>query len=47
MLVIKVSKYSTQNNSVAVTDKHDKEIPKERYISLEERHEIIDGERVI
>ena len=31
--VSKVSKNSQQNNSETVTDEHDKEIPKERYIS--------------
>ena len=30
------SKNPQQNNSEAVTNEHDKEIPKERYISLEE-----------
>ena len=31
-----VSKNSQQNNSEAVTNEHDKEIPKERHISLDE-----------
>ena len=31
--VSKFSKNSQQNNSETVTDEHDKEIPKERYIS--------------
>ena len=40
--ISKVSKTSPQNNSETITDEHDKEIPKERYISPEERQEIID-----
>ena len=35
--IAKVSKHSQQNNSETVTNKHDKEIPKERYVSPEER----------
>ena len=35
--ITKVSKKSQQNNSEAVTKENDKEIPKERYISPEER----------
>ena len=31
--ITKVSKNSQQNNSETVTNEHDKEIPKERYIS--------------
>ena len=31
--ITKVSKNSQQNNSETVTNKHDKEIPKERYLS--------------
>ena len=31
--ITKVSKNSQQNNSKTVTNEHDKEIPKERYIS--------------
>ena len=31
--ITKYSKNSQQNNSETVTNKHDKEIPKERYIS--------------
>ena len=38
----KVSRNSQQNNSETVTNKHDKEIPKERYISPEEKQKIID-----
>ena len=40
--ISKVSKTSPQNNSETITNEHDKEIPKERYISPEERQEIID-----
>ena len=35
--ITKVSKSSRQNISETVTNEHDKEIPKKRYISLEER----------
>ena len=38
---------SQQNNSETLTNEHHKEIPKERYISPEERHEIIDELRLI
>ena len=34
-------KTSLQNNSETVTNEHDKETPKERYISSEERDKII------
>ena len=44
--ITKVSKNSQQNNSETVTNKHDKEIPKERYISPEEIQEIIDELRL-
>ena len=40
--ITKVSKNSRQTNSGTVTSEHDNEIPKERYISPEERQEIID-----
>ena len=40
--ITKVSKNSQQYNSEAVTNEHDKEIPKERYISPKERQKIID-----
>ena len=39
--VTRVSKNPQQNNSEIVTNKHDKGIPKERYVSPEERQEII------
>ena len=35
--VTKISKTSRQYNSETVTNEHDKEIPKEGYISLEEK----------
>ena len=44
--ITKLSKISQQNNSETVTNEHDKEIPKERYVSLEERQEIIDELRL-
>ena len=40
--ITKVSKSSQQNNSETVSHEHDKEIPKERYISPDKRQEIID-----
>ena len=42
-----VSKNSQQNNSETVINEHDKEIPKERYISPEERQKTIDDLRLI
>ena len=39
----KVSKTLTHNNSETLTNGHDKEIPKERYIFPEERQKIIDN----
>ena len=36
-----------QNNSETITNEHDKETPKERYVSPEERQEIIDELRSI
>ena len=44
--IIKVSKISQQNKSQTVTNEHDKEIPKERYVSSEERQEIFDELRL-
>ena len=41
-----VSKTSRENSSETVTNKYDKEIPKERYISPEKRQEIIDDLRL-
>ena len=45
--ITKVSKNSQQNNSETLTNEHDKEIPKERYISPKERQKIIDNLRLI
>ena len=42
-----IFKTSRQNNSETATNEHDKEIPKERYISPKERHKIIDDLRLI
>ena len=42
-----VSKNPQQNNSETVTNKNDKETPKERYISPEEKQKIIDNLRSI
>ena len=44
--IIKVSKNSQQNNSETATNKHYKEVAKERYISPEERQETIDELRL-
>ena len=44
---IKVSQSSQQDNSKTVLIEHDKEIPKERYISPEKRQGIIDDLRLI
>ena len=40
--ITKFSKNSQQNNSETAIKEHDKEIPKERYISPEQRQKIID-----
>ena len=45
--ITKISKKAQQNNSETVTNENDKEIPKERYISPEERQKIIDNLRSI
>ena len=49
--IIKVSKNPQKNNSETVTNENDKgipkEIPKERYVSPEERHRVIDNLRSI
>ena len=45
--ITKVSKSSQQNNSEIVAIEHDTEIPKERYVSAEERQKIIDAPRLI
>ena len=44
--IIKISKTSQHNNSETVTNEHDKEILKERYLSPEERQKIIDDVRL-
>ena len=44
--IIKVSKNSQQNKSETVINENDEEIPDKRYISLEERQEIIDELRL-
>ena len=44
--ITKVSKNSQQNTAETFTNEHDKEISKERYISPEERQEIIDELRL-
>ena len=43
---MEVSKDSQQNDSETVTNEHDKEIRKERFISSEKRQEIIDELRL-
>ena len=40
--IAKISKTSQQNNSETVTNEHEKEIPKKRYISPEKIQKIID-----
>ena len=45
--ITKISKTSQQNNSETVTDEHDKDILKERYIFPEETQKIIDDLRLI
>ena len=44
---MKVSKKLQKNNSEIVTNENDKEIPKERSISPEERQKILDNLRLI
>ena len=45
--ITKFSKNSQQSNSEKVTNENDKEIPKERYLSLKERQKIIDHLRPV
>ena len=45
--ITKISKHSQQNNSKTVTNEHDREIAKERYISLEERQKITHNQKII
>ena len=44
--ITKVPKNSQQNISVKVTNEHDKEIPKEKHVSPDERQGFIDGIRL-
>ena len=44
--ITKMSKTSQQNHLETVANENDKKIPKERYISPEERQNIIDGFRL-
>ena len=45
--ITKVSRNPQQNNSEVVINEHDKEIPQEKYISLEEKQQIIEELRII
>ena len=45
--IMELSRSSPQNNPEAVTNEHNKEIPKERYISPEERQKIINDLRLV
>ena len=45
-IYLKSFKKLQQNNSETVTSEHDKEIPKERYISPEEKQKTSDGLRL-
>ena len=45
--ITKISETSLQNNSKKLTNGHDEEIPKERYISPVERQKVIDDLRLI
>ena len=45
--ITKISKNLQQNISETITNEHDKEIRKERYISPEERQKIIDDLRLM
>ena len=45
--ITRVSKNLLQNNSETFTNENDKEIPKESYVSPEERQKIIDNLRSI
>ena len=46
-ITTKVSRRSPRNNAETITNEHDKEIHKERYISPEERQKKIDDLRLI
>ena len=41
--ITKVSKTLPQNNSKRITNKHNREIPKERFVSPEERQGLVDS----
>ena len=43
----KVSRSSQQNNSKTIRNEHNKEIPKERYMSAEQRQKIVDDSSLI
>ena len=45
--ITKVSRSSQQNNWKIIINKHDKEIPKERYISPEKRQKVSEDLRLI
>ena len=45
--ITEVSKNSRKNNSKTVTNDNDKEIPKERYMSQDQRQKIIDNLRSV
>ena len=47
-MLIQLRKYETsaQNNSQKITNEYDKETPKERYISPEEKQNVIDDLRL-
>ena len=45
--ITKISKNSKQNNSEKITNENDKQIHKERYISLEEMQKVIGNLRSI
>ena len=45
--VTKIPKTSQQNNSETITNEHHKEIPKERYLSPDERQKVVDDLRLI
>ena len=45
--ITKVSKNLQKNNSETVRNDNDKEIPKKRYTSLEEKQKIIDNLRLM
>ena len=45
--ITKVLKNPQQNNSETVTNEHNKEIPKERYTSPDERQKIIENLKLI